>query len=60
MGSHVFIGTHPEGVTTSGIMPTEYERGEADTLALSAAGVTVERGYRGNGRVLRLERRQHA
>ena len=25
--------------------------------ALAAAGVTVERGYRGNGRVLRLERR---
>jgi hypothetical protein len=26
--------------------------------ALAAAGVTVERGYRGNGRVLRLVRRQ--
>ena len=30
------------------------------TGALSAAGVTVERGYRGNGRVLRLERRSAA
>jgi hypothetical protein len=28
------------------------------SAALAAAGVTVERGYRGNGRVLRLERRQ--
>ena len=30
------------------------------TAALGAAGVTVERGYRGNGRVLRLERRSAA
>ena len=30
------------------------------TAALTAAGVTVERGYRGNGRVLRLVRRQYA
>jgi hypothetical protein len=29
-------------------------------VALAAAGVTVERGYRGNGRVLRLVRRQYA
>jgi len=29
-------------------------------VALAAAGVTVERGYRGNGRVLRLERRSAA
>jgi hypothetical protein len=29
-------------------------------VALAAAGVTVERGYRGSGRVLRLERRSAA
>jgi len=27
------------------------------TVALASAGVTVQRGYRGNGKVLRLERR---